>query len=226
MMERDGMVLAIYCAGGLGRQIMEFAMDINSICHRWDAMFFVDDIISEQKVMGLSVYRFESCLETYKKYELEFVIASGEPFGRKALYEKLKGKNLKLTNLISSAAKISPYARIGEGIIMMGPVSVNSGVSLADNLFLDAATIVGHDVIIGNNTVLSGNVFIGGETKIGDNVYIGPGSLVKDRIEIREGAILSMGSVVYRNVKKDKIVMGNPARILGDNVNHKVFGGY
>ena len=83
--------------------------------------------------------------------------------------------------------------------------------------------IIGHDVVVGENTVISSMVNLGGHTTIGSNSYIGMGSSIRERLKICDNCIVSMGSTVFRDVKKDMIVMGNPARIIRRNEDQKVF---
>lgn len=217
------MVLAIYCAGGLGREILDFASYLNRSCNRWDKFIFVDDITPEHEVRDIPVYRYEAVKTQYAKDCLDWVIASGEPFGRKNLYEKLVLDGNSPTNLIDPQCSLAPDIRLGNGIIIMGRVSIASGSRIQNNVFLDT-TLIGHDVSIGENGVFSVNSFVGGGTEVGDNVFAGPGCLIKDRVHIGEGSILAIGSVIQRNVKPYKIVGGNPARVLGNNELHQVFG--
>ena len=52
------------------------------------------------------------------------------------------------------------------------------------------------------------------EVIIGDNVWIGESAIILPGIIIGDGAIIGAGSVVTRNVKKNTIVAGNPAKTI------------
>ena len=62
---------------------------------------------------------------------------------------------------------------------------------------------------------------VGGNTLIGDYVTIGLNATVMPKLIIEEGAFIGAGSVVTKNVKKNEVVVGNPAKFL-KHIKHKV----
>lgn len=210
------MILAIYCAGGLGREIIEFARSIN----RWENIIFVDDVTGEKNVSGADVFRF-SQVEQFRG-DLEFVIANGEPAVREILYNKVKNAGYPLGTLISPYCSILSKTEIGEGCILYDCV-ISTNVHIGPNVLMNEKVLVGHDTVIGEHSVLSALNFLGGDTYIGKRVYIAPGAMIKDRIRIGDDAIISLGAVILRNVRASSIMVGNPARKLGNNVEKTVF---
>ncbi|MFC0299904.1 acyltransferase [Virgibacillus soli] len=78
---------------------------------------------------------------------------------------------------------------------------------------------VGNNSIIGyNTTILAHEYLINeyrlGEVIIGDNVMIGANSTILPGIIIGEGAIISAGSLVHKDVPAGAFVGGNPMRII------------
>ncbi len=73
------MTLAIYCAGGLGRELISMA---RSVC-RWDHMAFVDDVTDATECLGARVFRFDDVKNIPD--QVEFIIANGEPAAREKL---------------------------------------------------------------------------------------------------------------------------------------------
>ena len=55
---------------------------------------------------------------------------------------------------------------------------------------------------------------IGGNTYISDFVTIGMNATVMPKIKIEEGAYIGAGAVVTKDVKKNEVVAGNPAKFL------------
>jgi len=210
------MTLAIYCAGGLGKETLELAKSVN----RWDRIIFVDDVTEATEYRGLPVLRFEAAV-AYG--DLEFVIASGEPAGRKALYEKIKAAGYPLVTIVSPWATVFPGVVIGEGCIIWD-CGISADAKIGENTLVNSRVIIGHDAVIGAHSVISTNCFLGGHTRLCEQVYMGPGSMVKDRICIGENAIVSLGAVILRSVKSNAIMVGNPAKKIGENESGKVFG--
>ncbi len=211
------MTLAIYCAGGLGKEFIAFARSIT----RWDYMIFVDDVIDASEYCGATVYRYDAVANLPD--DVEFIIANGEPAARKALYEKVKGAGYRFATLVSPYASILPGAQIGEGCVVMD-CGVSADVVLGENVVLNTKVTLGHDVVIGAHSYISANSFVGGHTQIGSCVYMAPGAMAKDRITVGDNAIISLGAVLLRDVRSGAIMVGNPARHLGENDRGKVFG--
>lgn len=74
---------------------------------------------------------------------------------------------------------------------------------------------------IGENCTITHNVTIGLGFKspedlpiIGNDVWIGTGSVLCGRIAIGDGATISAGSIVTRDVPPRSLVAGNPARVI------------
>lgn len=90
------MKLAIYGAGGLGREVLELARQINRAQFRWEDFVFIDDINALVPVKGRAVYR----LEQLSPAEYEIVIAVGEPSLGHRLAEKSTAAGFHFATLI------------------------------------------------------------------------------------------------------------------------------
>lgn len=215
------MILAIYCAGGLGKEVHNLAMYVNNCEHKWDKIIFVDDITEDKVYCGSPVYRFEE-MKNYP-HEFEFVIASGEPKARELLYKKIKSTGFKMGKLISCTAEILPGVTVGEGAIIYGATCLSADVTVEENVLIMGAVAVGHDAVIKAHSVVSFRVFIGGHTVVSECAFLGANALIKDRINIGVASIVSLGAVVLRSVKDRAIMVGNPAQKIGRNEEDSVF---
>lgn len=211
------MILAIYCAGGLGREVLGLAWS-NS---RWSKIVFVDDVTDQKSFDGVTIYRFEDIRRLPEP--VEFVIANGEPAARKALYDKVKAAGYNLATITSPSAWVYPGSTLGEGCIVWDSI-ISTDVTVAENVLIGTKVSIGHGVRIGAHCMVSAQCFIGGESKLEEQIYVAPGALIKDRVHIKEKAIVSLGAVILRNVKENAIMVGNPAKEIGTNTEGKVFG--
>ena len=73
--KEEKMQLAIYGAGRLGKELYDLSIRINAIDHRWQHIFFIDDIRHEGQF--------------YMKNKIEAVVANGTPRNRKKMAEVL-----------------------------------------------------------------------------------------------------------------------------------------
>lgn len=104
------MQLAIYGAGRLGKELYDLAYRVNAIEHRWQNIFFIDDIRPEKHFYLGDVLRLSEVHSI--KDKMEAVVANGTPKYRKKMAEILKQAGIPLVNLIDPSAIISPSAHI------------------------------------------------------------------------------------------------------------------
>ena len=58
---------------------------------------------------------------------------------------------------------------------------------------------------------------------MGKRVFLGMHATVKEKLIIGDDAIISMSAAVFRDLKPEVTVVGNPARETKGNIEHKVF---
>lgn len=116
--------------------------------------------------------------------------------------------------------EIQRDVRIGAGCKISSHAFVCSGVSIGDGVF------VGHGVMFVNDLrpravdehgrLLGTGDWTLVETTIEDRAAIGSGATILGGITIGSGALVGAGAVVTKDVPPHAIVVGNPARIIGD----------
>lgn len=218
------MDLFIYCAGGFGKEIFDTATRANKFHGKWETISFIDD----DKNIGSEFYRtsvftFEQVLEQFDLDNIEVTIANGEPFVRKLLFDKLKERHVRLATLVDPSAVISDTAQLGEGVIVTTHCSVASSAIVGENVAINVKSIVGHDIKVGPHAVISSLVNLGGACTVGESSYIGMGAQIKEGLAIGRDAIVGMGSIVHQDVPDNMIALGNPARVMRENVDKRVF---
>ena len=77
-----------------------------------------------------------------------------------------------------------------------------------------------HDCFVGKGVHIMPGAVVGGNAYISDFVTIGMNATVMPKINIEEGAFIGAGAVVTKDVKKNEVVTGNPAKFL-KNIKHK-----
>lgn len=125
--------------------------------------------------------------------------------------------------------------------VVLGPALVichrfwNRWLTHVDHVDISATAVIGpgllimhrHGLIvgpsvIGRNCVLYQNVTIGQRLafgdhrvpKIGDDVWIGPNAIITGAITVGDGATISAGAVLSRDVPPRALVAGNPGRVI------------
>lgn len=87
--------------------------------------------------------------------------------------------------------------------------------SLGNNVRLSQCTIFGHDGSVNMiRRVFGKPVDKVGPVRLLDNVFIGHGAIVLPGVTVGPNAIVGAGAVVARDVPRDSVVAGNPARVV------------
>jgi sugar O-acyltransferase (sialic acid O-acetyltransferase NeuD family) len=204
----------IYGAGGYGIETLDILLENKK---NFKGCFLVDDK-NVNSINDTQVVSFDPELEGF------VTIAIGEPATRMQILEKLKSSKLKVRSLISRHAFVSKFAKIGDGCIIAPMCSIQSTALINNNVAVNTAAILGHDVVIEESSVISSQVNLGGGVNIGRESYIGMGALIREGVKIGRNVIIGMGSVVHQDIPDGVIAMGNPARPLKKNIDKKVFG--
>jgi putative colanic acid biosynthesis acetyltransferase WcaB len=104
--------------------------------------------------------------------------------------------------------EIPVSTKIGTGLIIHHGrcLVLNKNVVIGDNVTLK------HNTTIGNKEGLNGEDL--GSPIIGDNVIIGPNTVIIGAIKIGDNAVIGAGSVVVKDVEKNSVVAGNPAKLI------------
>lgn len=104
--------------------------------------------------------------------------------------------------------------RIGEKVEIGASCAISRGFSyrntiISDEVKIDANVSISHGVEIGEGSIICAGALILGHSKIGKNVFVGPGATIRNRVKIEDGARISIGSVVTRDVAEGQTVTGN-----------------
>lgn len=103
---------------------------------------------------------------------------------------------------------------------------IPSSASIGKNFkvgYWGLGTVIHFNAKIGDNCTIAQNVTIGrniGDKNvpvIGNNVYIGTGSVVFGEITIGDNVLIGANSLVNKSVEGNKIVAGNPFKVIREN---------
>ena len=219
--------LAIICAGGYGKEVYDTAIRSHRLAGNMRRIIFVDDFAEklnlDEKINFKNIILTEEFINSNLKNIFNAVVAIGEPSLRQKLYQKLINKKVNFTTVIDPTSCISDSVKILKGVIVGPFASIQADVYLAENVAINSAVIIGHDTTVMANSVISSQVNLGGGVTVGESTYIGMGVLIKEGVKIGSNSIVGMGSVVYNDIPDGVIALGNPARVMRNNENQKVF---
>ncbi len=208
--------MAIYGAGGFGREVACLIKRINDKTPTWNLIGFFDD---DPSLKGRMISHFGPCLggmDALNDYpgELAVTMALGNSHVIKFLVDNITNKKVSFPNLIdSSFVLVDPDTfKIGKGNIIQGPGVATCDVSIGDFNVLNGSIVVGHDVTIGSFNTFMPAVRVSGEVEIGELNFFGVGSIVLQQIKIRNNVRLGAGSVLMTKPKEGCLYLGVPAK--------------
>lgn len=208
--------IAIYGAGGLGREVAGGIQRINAAGKgNWTFVGFYDD----NKQKGFNISHYGNVMGGMEELNavaepLAIAIAVGDPKTRKLILDRINNPNIYFPNLIAPSFKVldSLSFKIGQGNIIQDKCSVTCDVEIGDFNVLNGSNVIGHDVKIGNFNVMMPGVHISGAVNVGECNLLGVDSVVLQKVNIGSNVTLGAGSVLMTKPKDDHTYIGVPAR--------------
>ncbi len=208
--------IAVYGAGGLGREVAGGIQRINSANkENWEFIGFYDDNLE----VGSQVSHYGSVLGGMNELNavdepLALAIAVGSPQIRKQIRERITNPNIYFPNLVAPSFKVlDPQTfKMGQGNIIQDSCSATCNVTVGDFNVFNGANVLGHDVVIGNFNVLMPSVHLSGAVEVGNCNLLGVDSVVLQMVKIGNNVTLGAGSVLMVKPKDGNTYIGVPAK--------------
>jgi sugar O-acyltransferase (sialic acid O-acetyltransferase NeuD family) len=205
--------IAIYGAGGFGREIACLIKQINEIKPLWNLIGFFDDGVQVRdnrygKVLG--------DLRILNEWEspLSIVQAIATPVVLENLAIKITNPLIEFPNIIAPNVNIfdKDEFTIGKGNLIFFGCRLSTNVRVGDFNLLNGAVALGHDVKLGSYNVLQPSVRLSGDCNVGNRNFLGVQSIVLMGVKIGNDTRIGTLSVVMRDTKDNSSYFGNPAK--------------
>ena len=207
--------IAIYGAGGFGREVACLINHINEVEPTWNLVGFFDDGVEK----GKQISHFGPVLGNMQDLnawpsKINVVIAIGNPNTVKKLVEKIACANVEFPNLIHPETHYSDKETfsIGKGNIVQRNCTFSCDVTIGDFNVFNGSVVLGHDVQMGSFNTLMPAVRISGEVTMGDCNFFGVNSIVLQLLKIKNNVRLAAGSVLMTKPKENSLYIGVPAK--------------
>lgn len=206
--------LLIVGAGGFGREVFDWANDVDPEQRDWQVSSFLDS--SSNALDNFS----HSCSEGVVGDPLNFefsdndrvICAIGNPKTRLMICQKLKERGAQFVTLRHPTAIIGSGCRVGEGSILCPGAILTNNVSLGDFCVVNIHSTIGHDAVLGEGCTLSAHCDVTGHATLGKGVFMGSHASILPSAVVGDFSVIGAGSVVLRKVAPHVTVMGVPAR--------------
>lgn len=206
--------IAIFGAGGFGREVACLLRQINKTTPQWNFIGFYDDGIEKGSCLDYGVTLGGMADLNAVDRPLSVVVALGNPATLKNVVEQITNENIDFPNIISPDVALldSHSLTMGKGnVICMGNF-FSCQVSMGDfNMFVGYTT-VGHDASFGSYNCLMPGARISGHVSLADCNLVGSGAVVLQGIAIGSDTTIGAASAVIAPTKDGHTYIGNPAK--------------
>ena len=200
------MNLLIIGCGGHSKVVTEIAETLN-----YKNIKYLEINNKQKEFMGFKV--FSNIKENYNG---EFIVALGDNFQREKIYLNFLSENKlsKPSILIHPKSFISKRVTVGLGTVIMPHATVNTDSIIGSGAIVNTSSILEHDCFMDDFSSLSPGAKVGGGVSIGKRTAIGIGACVNNGIEIEADVVLGSNSLATKNISKESLYYGNPAKFI------------
>ena len=207
--------LAIFGAGGFGKEVACLIKIINKETPKWNLVGFFDD--GKEKGMKVSHYgNVLGGMEELNEWDtpIDIAIAIGSPNIVQKIAQSVVNPLVNFPNVIHPSFNIvdTESFKIGKGNIIQRNCFVSCDVSIGDFNVFNGTVSMGHDDKIGSFNTFMPGVRVSGEVVVGEGNFFGVGSIILQQIKIGNNIRLGAGSVLMTKPKDGNLYIGNPAK--------------
>ncbi len=210
--------LVVIGAGGFGRETLDVVEAINNAAPVpvWNILGVVDDGPGLDNLVRLEARGIPLLgpLAEWlpRRTETAYVVGVGTPALRRRIADRLALHGCRAATLIHPSAVIGSQCRLGAGAVICAGVQVSTNVAIGQHVHLNPSATIGHDCILEDFVSVNPAATISGDCTVRAGATIGAGAVVLQQIEIGVGATVGAAACVVRDVPKDEVVKGVPAR--------------
>lgn len=205
--------IAIYGAGGFGREVACLLREINEVSPTWNFVGFFDDGLDAgtQTPYGKILGNSDALDAVREPLAVAFAIAN--PNVLKTLVERIQNPHIEFPNLIAPDVHFRnrDSVKFGRGNIINTRSAISCDCVFGDFNLSVFDNVFGHDFLLGDFNVFFTGTRISGNVKIGNANIFGSSAVVLQNLKIGNGNTLAASSLLVASVGDDASYIGVPA---------------
>jgi len=149
----------------------------------------------------------------------DFLVPLLTPGRRRRVVEEAQAVGLRPHPAVHDPTSIiADSTRIGDGSVINSLVAIGANGSLGLHVAVNRCASIGHDCLLEDYASVGPGVTICGGCALALGAFIGAGAVIGPKVHIGINAVVGVGAVVMRDVGPGVMVVGNPAKILRENI--------
>jgi sugar O-acyltransferase (sialic acid O-acetyltransferase NeuD family) len=204
--------IIIYGIGAFARlMLFHFTEDSN-----YTVVAFTADraYIETPEFCNLPVIPFEDLDVMYppSTYDMFAAIGYKTMRNRKVVYDKIRAKQYRMVNYLSSQAIVHRNVEIGTNNVVMAHAQLEPFVTVGNNNIFWSGALICHDSWIGDHNFFAAQSLAGGFCRIQNGSFLGFNSTVVQYTEVADESLIAAKSLVLTPTEKHGKYVGIPAR--------------
>lgn len=206
--------IAIFGAGGFGREVACLLRKINEETPTWNFVGFYDDGLEKGTATDYGPVLGGMAELNAVDYPLSVVMAIGSPKSIKNVVEQIHNPHIQFPNIISPDAKWldAKSVKMGKGNVVAMGNYFSCNVAIGNFNMLVGFTTIGHDSRLGDFNCLMPGVRVSGNVSIGNGDLIGCSAIILQGLTLGSDFTIAAGSTVMSNIKDGGTYLGCPAK--------------
>lgn len=141
------------------------------------------------------------------------------PGHRKALFEQASSLGFsRFPSHCDPTSVVASTADVEDGVLINALVTIAAKTRIGRFGIINRSASVGHHVVLEPFTTLGPGCILCGSITVGSGTFIGAGAVINPKLNIGRNVIVGSGAVVLRDVPDHCVVVGNPARVIKEQI--------
>lgn len=207
--------LAIYGAGGFGRETALLVDQMNAVEKTWKLVGFYDDGIEKGELV--EGYPVLGGIDDVNKVtnKLALVVAIADPLTRKKIVSSIDNPLIDFPVLAHPQALLGSVTNFfGRGSILTAGCILTTGIVTGEFVIINLTATVGHDVKIGSFCSIMPGCNISGNVQLGAGTMVGTGAKILQNLVIGNDCKVGAGTIVTKNFSDGITIVGVPGRAI------------
>ena len=193
--------LLIIGAGGCGREVLQWAKDMNKVAPIWNIKGFLDDNADALNGLRCDVTVIGSTDSYIPQPDDRFVCCIGSSAVRKIIIEKMETKGAVFANIIHPTAIVCESAVLGKATILYPYSIISDNAELGDGCIINMHSTIAHDSKLGEFCTISAHCDVTGMCRLGNRVFMGSGARTVPSAKVGNDVFICAGSTVMSKIK-------------------------